>query len=117
MRRPADMLTLDTPTHPPPCTLDTALAMTEQRGWEALRLYQLADQLQITLESVSGQFRPLADRPLHNVNNTRHSIQRRLRRLQPLLQMTHRRHYRYRYTGCTNNGITVAVRLSQHPTQ
>lgn len=50
-------MTLHTdPTHSTQRILDTAMAMAEKQGWEALRLYQVADQLQISLDQVRCHF-------------------------------------------------------------
>lgn len=49
-------------TDTPPATassqqiLDTALVMADQHGWEALRLYQVADQLEIPLTQIQAHF-------------------------------------------------------------
>ncbi|MEH6650980.1 MAG: TetR/AcrR family transcriptional regulator [Motiliproteus sp.] len=50
-------MTLHTdPTDSAQRILDTAMAMAEKQGWEALRLYQVADQLQISLDQVRCHF-------------------------------------------------------------
>ena len=41
--------------------LDTAMALAEQHGWEALRLHHVADQLQIDLEQIHSHFRQKDD--------------------------------------------------------
>ena len=41
--------------------LDTAMALAEQHGWEALRLHHVADQLHINLEQIRSHFRQKDD--------------------------------------------------------
>ncbi len=41
--------------------VDTALALAEQRSWEAVRLYEVADELDITLDDVRAHFREKED--------------------------------------------------------
>ena len=52
---PSNPLSGDNPADPQRI-LDTALAMAEQHGWEALRLHQVAEQQRISLEQIRQHF-------------------------------------------------------------